>query len=577
MNLRPVFILASGLCLILAGLSAASGQDIPAGSQPEAQSSRARSGFEQEKKRLQRSAPRTGVIESPEDKPPAPSAFSGAAFVLRSVKISGATLFGPEHFRRAYTDYIGSSVTFADLERIAASVKSLYKQQGYLSVDAYIPEQDIVDGQVEIRVVEATVGQVRVEGNRWFSAGMLKRFIHARPGGLINFLTLQKDLLRLNRNPDLEAAAVIVPGSRSQTTDIVLKVKERMPYHAGIGVDSLGTITVGKYRTSASLRSSNLTGLNDAFYYNELLSADSRGRFISYTFPLDTYGTAAGIDVTTYRMQLGREYRDQQIRGATQIYMPHIAGELYVSERLQVYADVGMDIKSVKKWTAGATTTNDQLRIPFAALDVTMLDRLLGGGQTSFAPRVSVSMKHVLGASSRGHPAASRSGTGGFFAKYEQSLDRIQRGPMESYFLLRSLAQFPSRTLPSSEQLQIGGFRTVRGYPEGEYLADQAGVLSVEWIFPTYFIPKTFVLARADQPLRRQLQPVVFLDMGGGKLKRVNPGEASNRFLMGTGAGLRYQFNRNLYVRLDWAKHLTEAPTQGQGPSNFYFTSQLEF
>ncbi len=577
MKLRPAFILASSLCFVLTVVPAAFSQNIPAGSQPEAQSSRQRRAFEEEKKRLQRSAPRPGQIESPEEQPSVRPAPSAAAFVLKAVKISGATLFGPERFRPAYKDYLGSSVTFADLERIAAAVKTLYKQQGYLSVDAYLPEQDILDGQVEIRVVEARVGEVRVEGNRWFSAALLKRFIHAPPGGLVNFLLLQKDLLRLNRNPDLEASAVIVPGSRPQTTDIVLKVKERLPYHAGIGVDNLGTLTVGKYRTSASLRSSNLSGLNDAFYYNELLTADSRGRFISYTCPVNSYGTSAGLDVTLYRMLLGREYRDQQIRGSTHIYTPHLTAELFLSERLQAYADIGMDIKSVKKWTAGLTTTNDQLRIPFAALDLTMLDRLLGGGQTSLAPRISFSVEHFLGASSREHPSASRSGTGGFFARYEQSLDRIQRGPWESYVLLRSLVQLASRTLPSSEQLQIGGYRTVRGYPEGEYLADQGGVISAEWIFPSYFIPKSFVLAQADQPLRSQLQPVVFLDLGGGKLKRVNSGEDANRFLMGAGAGLRYQFNRNFYLRLDWAKHLTEAPTQGQGPSNFYLTSQLEF
>jgi hemolysin activation/secretion protein len=46
--------------------------------------------------------------------------------------------------------------------------------------------------------------------------------------------------------------------------------------------------------------------------------------------------------------------------------------------------------------------------------------------------------------------------------------------------------------------------------------------------------------------------------------------------LMGAGAGIRFQFNQNLFLRLDWAKRLGEKPSSGQGPSNFYITCQLE-
>jgi hemolysin activation/secretion protein len=77
-------------------------------------------------------------------------------------------------------------------------------------------------------------------------------------------------------------------------------------------------------------------------------------------------------------------------------------------------------------------------------------------------------------------------------------------------------------------------------------------------------------------PLRDQLQPVIFTDLGAGEIKKVAAGEKPHRFLMGAGAGIRFQFNGNFFLRLDWAKRLGDRPAPGQGPSNFYITAQCE-
>ena len=504
------------------------------------------------------------------------AAAKGPAFVLKKVNVTGSTVFAAEEFRPAYKRYEGTEVTFSDLEAIAAAVKARYKAKGYLTTDVYIPEQNIAGGTVEIRVSEGRMGVLKVEGNRWFSAPLLESYIHSRSKELLNIFSLQRDMLRLNQNPDLEVSSVLAPGKDPGTTDIVLKAAERFPYHAGASVDNQGSRLVGKVRRFQSLRASNLSGLNDSFSVNAMSTTDSTGGFVSYAVPLGTYGTTAGLDLTAFTMKLGKEFIESDITGTTLICTPHISRELYLSPDLQAYAELGMDLKSVKKKERGDETTNDQLRMPFVFFDLTEADSILGGGQTVFEPRISYSLSDELGASSRNHPSASRPDSGGRFFKYDQTLRRVQRGPLGSFFSARSEFLVASHTLPSSEQLQIGGANSVRGYPEGEYLADLGATLSTEWTLPAYFIPESVRLPRASIALRHQLQPAVFVDMGGGKLKKTGPGEQSHRFLMGAGCGLRFQFNSNFYFRLDWAKRLSERPGHGQGPSTFYMTFQLE-
>ena len=58
---------------------------------------------------------------------------------------------------------------------------------------------------------------------------------------------------------------------------------------------------------------------------------------------------------------------------------------------------------------------------------------------------------------------------------------------------------------------------------------------------------------------------------------KVNPGEINSKILIGLGGGVKIHFNRNLFLRLDWAQAIGgDGPAQGNGPSSFYITCQFE-
>ena len=221
-------------------------------------------------------------------------------------------------------------------------------------------------------------------------------------------------------------------------------------------------------------------------------------------------------------------------------------------------------------------TANDQLRLPYVAFDLSKIDSFFGGGQTTFGPRFTFGTANFLGASSRGHSSASREGTGGFFFKYEHSLNRIQKMPFESYISMRSQFLAAAETLPSAEQFQIGGANSVRGYPEGDYLCDIGAEVSVDWVFPTYFIPPTWKLPYSKTELRKDIQPVIFVDVGGGMLEKTMPGERKEKFLMGIGGGLKIHLYSTVYVNLNWAAPIGQKPTAGTGPATFNLTIQTE-
>lgn len=553
----------------------ANAQNIPPGQEPAAGASRFQDEAERRKAAVQSKGVKAPEIEMEEKAVSAPE-VSGVTFVLKEVRITGMTLFKPEEFTPAYRKYIDKEVTFKDINDIADIVRSKYKAKGYLTTNIYVPEQEIAGGVVEIKVVEGRMGNLMIEGNKWFTKNIIAKYFHAKKNEILNIKTFQRDILRLNQNPDLQVRAVIGPGKEPQTSDITLKVEDKFPYHVGAGTDDMGTRLTGKYRTSVSARSSNLTGNNEFVFFNAVVSRYSAGQFVTCDIPIDTYGTKFGFDCSYFTSKIGREFKDYDIVGNTLNFIPHMTGEIYLSERLQITADLGLNIKSVKKYNHADITNDDELRMPFYRMDITYMDTLFGGGQTTFSPEIIFGTRDFLGASPRDNMKTSRISNGGYFFKYDHNIRRIQRMPWESYAVMRSQFQATTHSLPSSEQFQIGGMNTVRGYPEGDYLSDIGASLSTDWIFPMYLIPKEYKLPYAKAPLRNQIQPVVFFDMGGGYITDKLTYEKGYKFLMGVGGGLRINLYDKFSARIEFAQAIGATPTANSGPSTFHLSVNFE-
>ncbi len=545
-------------------------QNIPSGESAGAQAERFKQKTEEEQKAVQKKVEKPQIeIKEKEEKPQAPL----LKFTLKEIKITGVTIFKAQDFKPLYQSYLNQEVSQADLEKVIQGIKDKYKEKGYFTVIAYLPEQDVKEGVVEIRVVEGKMGSLKIEGNKYFSNSLIEKYFHTKKNEVLNLNKIQRDILRLNQTSDLEVKTIISPGKEPETANVTLKVKDSFPWHVGFSEDNQGSRLTGKYRSSLYLRSSNATGNLDSFFVSTLYSGRSLGESLSYNIPVSSYGTKFGIDVTYFKDKLGQELKAFDINGVSQIYDPHLLWELYLDEIFQAYFRTGLEIRSITKKIDENLTASDQLRIPYFSFDLNRNDNY---GSTHLSPQFSFGTGDFLGASNRNHPTASRQGTGGFYFKYEQNASRTQRMPFESYAQLRSDIAVATHTLPSSEQIQIGGFNSVRGYPEGDYLADFGGYLQCDWYFPMYLIPKDYKLPRSQMPLRNQIEPVFFFDLGGGKLKKVITGEKHDKFLAGVGGGFRVRLNNKFFLRLEWAEHIGDRPTSGSGPSTFYLTFQSE-
>jgi hemolysin activation/secretion protein len=553
--------LSAGVCFF-SGSAHAAGPVVPVGEDLEAQAARFQEEYSIEKRSRQAGLPKAPMeAQEAQLTPAGPPVY----FMLHTVRVTGTTIFDAKYLKFSWDPYLNKRVSINDLNHIVAIIKRVYKDLGFLTTTAYLPPQDVTQGNVEIRVVEGKLGTLSVEGNRYFSTPSIAKYIHTYPGEVMDMGEMQRDVMRINQNKDLNVSAVLAQGQEPETVDVTLKATDNFPWHASIGTDNQGTRLTGTFRRLVTLNTSNLSGHEDTLSFNGAYTDFSQGDYLSYQTPVGTNGTKLGLDVGYFDGKLGYEYESYDITNYTEIYDPNASFELYEGPEAQVNLRTGLEIQNNYKKEGTNIVTFENLRTPYVSLDTVRIDRW---GQTSVSPEVTFNAPGFLGGSREDNTLASRPDTDGFFEKYNLFINRTQYMPLGSYMEINAQAQAASpHSLPTAEQLQLGGVGSVRGYPQGDYLADIGGYMDTNWYFPSYFIPASWQWYGTT--LRNDIEPFAFYDIGAGRLNRHSSDELENAFLSGTGGGIRIRIKGNFYLLLEWAWAVGNKPVHGDGPSSF--------
>lgn len=497
---------------------------------------------------------------------------SEVSFVLKEVIITGNVSIATETLQAIADTRLNTEVTLEDLRTLAGEIKQYYRDAGYIAAYVYLPPQNVTRGTVEITVVEGILGDVKIEGNKWYSEKVIRRILNLTVGNVVFYKNLRSALLFLNKSEDIDAKAVLRPGEKPQTTDLVVNIEDRLPVHLSTDVNNLGTDNTGRHRWGVALSHNNLFGQMDRLLTRFQLGSGLWAFGADYSVPINSKRTLVGVNYSHSEVDVGGPFKALDVEGKATTYGLYILQPFLHGGPVEASFQVGFDWKSVENKILGQVSGEDELRILNLGLNTEMTDRW---GRTMSPHSFHFGFSSFLGASSKIASMPTRPLTGGQFFIYRGSVIRYNRLPFGMLLSIRGVVQLSPDRLPPSEQIRLGGAFSVRGYPEGEYLADSGAYMANEILIPTYLFPKDWKLPFSKQPLRQQIQEVVFFDFGGGELDRPLAGEEEDKFLAGMGAGLRIHLFDRVYARLHWAGRLGSKSRDGSD-SQFYFGVSAE-
>jgi hemolysin activation/secretion protein len=447
-------------------------------------------------------------------------------------------------------EYEGKELTFRQMQRAVDRITDQYRLKGYVTSRAYMPPQTIEDGVLLIRVVEGKLGDVQIKGNMHFKTGLIRKKMDVRPAGYFDYSALQRSLVYINEHPDRMAKAVLVPGAKPGTTDVVIEVEDRLPLHAGFEYDNWGSRYIDRSRYALVLEHNNVTGNDDKMYFKGQLAENQQLRLgqVRYAYPL-TPTLEVGAHALFSKVRSGDEFAAFDAEGSAEFYGVFGSKRLIQNDRLDVRANFGFDYKSIRDDFAGVELSSDEVRVLRGGVDVDFSDRW---GRTILTAEVNQGLSGIMGAMEDKDPRASRTGAGAKFTKGVFNLFRLQPMPYETSLLWKNTAQYTNHRLIAAEQFQIGGATSVRGYPPAEFSGDDGLYTSLELSIPWYFLSRTArVPFYSKDRLYDALRFVVFWDWACIGRTAPAAGEDKRETLRGAGFGMRRNLSEHLDFRVE--------------------------
>lgn len=499
---------------------------------------------------------------SSEEEPQTPINESSPKIYIKDIRIEGAKLLSNEEVRLIVSAFEDRELNFAQMQQIADRITDLYRKKGYITSRAYLPVQSIRNNVLVIRVLEVKSGSVEIRGNRYSKTERLRKDLNVVPGGYFDFSALQQSLVYINEHPDRQAKAVLVPGKIPGTTDMIIEVAERRPFHVGFEYDNYGSRYLDYHRYSLVLEHNNLFGFDDLLYIKGQMSPDSRMSLqqMRYLFPI-TQRWDLGFYAVNTDLKLGEEFDILDAEGHAQIFGVFASRRLIRDPNMDLRLNLGFDYKRVRNKILGTEISEDNLRVFRAGLDADFEDPL---GRNILAVGIDSGVPDILGGSESKDPHASRAGSGGRFDKGNFTYYRLQPTPFETAVLWKNIGQYSNHNLPASEQFQMGGALSVRGYPPAEHSGDTGIYSALELSLPIYPLSQNVkVPFTRDEKLYDSLRFVIFYDIATAHLNNPLVGEEEDETLRGYGAGLRLNVRDDVTCRIEVGFPHGRTPSDG--------------
>lgn len=506
---------------------------------------------------IERNLPARAVESTPELRIQQDSVIPAPAgdqqtLLVKSLRISGARIYSSEQLLAVTGFSAERELSLGELRGFAAAISGYYRENGYPLAQAYLPAQDIVNGEVTIAVLEGEYGQVSLRNQSRLSDGVANELLDGlNSGDSIALAPLESRLLLLSDIPGVEVRSTLVPGASVGAADLIVDVLPGPRFNGTLSLDNLGDRYTGENRVGASLGFNDPTGRGDLLSLR-VLSSDAGlhyGRVV-YQLPFGRLSTGVAYSYMEYR--LGKEFDSLDADGTASITSLFGNYALIRSRGHNLNLQLNLEHKDFRdRVDVTSTVADKQVQVAMLSLNGNARDSLGGGGLNTYGLTWSSGDLDIRNAEARAVDAATVR-TDGRYNKLALNLARLQY-LNESLSLYAAFnGQIASSNLDTSEKLGLGGVSGVRAYPSGETYGDQGYVVNLEARTP---------LRDLSARVPGHVQLLGFVDSGRVRLNKSEWDSSSNyRSLHGTGIGLNWTEQDDFAVSATWAHRLGNEP-----------------
>jgi hemolysin activation/secretion protein len=484
--------------------------------------------------------------------PPGELQDTGLRVLVKAFRIQGATLIPEAELAEQIRDRVGKEQSFSDLRAAARTLVRYYASKGF-SARVILPEQDIREGLITLRVIEGKRGALRIEQKgEGLDTARIERIIDRRvpAGAVMNLEDLGEAVSIVNELPGVSARSVLSPGKAESEVDVRVAVEPSPPRTYSVQANNQGSRGTGSVQGGFGATFNNPTGRFDRF--GVITNASEGSAFVrgEYGIALGDNGLLVGASASHLAYRLTQSsFAALRARGTASTVGLNATYPVQLRTALDLRVSGGLDRRELVDRTINGQTGDRVVQVANLGTSATFLDPV--GGDNTAELRVYAGNTRQHDAAARAADQAARN-VEGSFGKLEYSLDRVQELTPAWNFGFSLRGQVAGKNLDSSERMGLGGPNGVRAYPTGEAYGDHATLL-------------TLALSHS---FHENVSASVFLDHGWVRLNHslwnnwnaANPQLRNTYSLSGVGVGLNLTVAPGASLRLSVAQRIGDNP-----------------
>ena len=497
-------------------------------------------------------------------------------FEIRSYRVEGNSLLTQGAIDKILTPYTGKDSDFGTVQEALEALEQAYHRRGYTAIQVFLPEQALERGEVMFRVMEARMGAVKVEGNRYFSQGNIRKSLPAlREGVPPNIDRISTNLRTANENPAKKVNLQMQGGEKENEVNAVLKVADEKPWKIAFMGDNSGTRQTGKARTGVLVQHANVADLDHVFTAMYTTSPDHIKEVsiygASYHIPIyawsdsiDLFGGYSDVDSGTLPMGTA----NLAVSGKGTVAGGRYNQTLTRIGRYEHKLIYGVDFRDYQNNVNLAGIPLDtSVRVTPLSLSYSGSMQFTGA-ETGFNVGLSRNIPVCTGGKEADFSQVRTNAPADYtIFRYGGNLGYVL--PQDWQFRLVFNGQYTDSALIPGEQFGLGGATSVRGFDEREVANDRGIFGSAE-----LYTPNLTQWLSLPKSLCRLL---AFYDIGQVSGVNVQPGDEGRMTLTSAGVGIRLDIMKILTMALDYGYVLNPGLTGDRGNSRFHIRAVLTF
>lgn len=267
-----------------------------------------------ERNRLENQPPGGATVSPPRREVVSPDE---TCIPVNTIFVTGASVLRAWDIQDVIVGYEGRCLGHSGFNNILKQLTHLYVEKGYITSRAFLPEQNLADGSLEIVAVEGRLEGIVVDGDPDGSRGHVNTAFPGMIGKPVNLRDIEQGLDQLNRLRSNNAAIKLDAGKEPGSSVLQVSRNKSRNWYATLGFDNLGSSSTGKYQSRLDL------GVEDVLRLNERWNFSYQRTMDNHPFSL---ADVPGSDTYTGSFSMPYGYWTFAVDGSWSEYESQIAG-----------------------------------------------------------------------------------------------------------------------------------------------------------------------------------------------------------------------------------------------------------